>query len=301
MLAGGILLVAGFLINNNHSTDPISHSELSSALEHTIVWMDNNEESILKVGNPILWYRIKHVAELTQDERLKRLFNKYKSRYLSFQSKSGYSSSRIWKPLFYPSTRLKVYPREVESLPAYLKHWIYALHCADNLAEDTLILEQNDADYCGANYLLAPTCTAHQVSGVLFLLKNKCIDSKQVEMTIAELQTHLVNLLRYDPRVVDIYVQRALKLAESGAPELLEDIWLRRILNAQLSDGGWANFDPVIPLGNDTYLGFGYANSRTGIPKGTSLVRSISIGEVHSTFHATTQGLMLLALLQNVH
>lgn len=293
----GIALPAGLLINNNLPAEPVSKKELNAALERTTTWMENNRASILEVPNPILWYRIKEVADLTGDQRLIDLFRTYEKRHLAYGLNPQDIQNKLWRPLFNSTFRYRIHPEEVSQLPRYLQHWAYALHCADDLAELPSITEQNHAAYCGRFYLLAPTCTAHQVTGLMILAKNECADSGEVTATISELQSHLVKLLRYDPRVVDIYVQRALKLVESGAPEQLKNIWLKRILKAQLSDGGWANFDPVIPLGNDRYLGFGYANSKTGEPRGDSFMRGISVGEARSTFHATTQGLMLLALL----
>lgn len=289
----GSLLVAALIGYNNRNVDRPSQEEMRAALEKTIVWMESNEQAILEVDNPILWYRVKLAAEITGDSRLKNIYSQYEKIF----SDQDYRYQRLWMPLFKDDSRADLQYEDVEQAVEYVKHWMYALHCAQDLLQAPEIAAQNEINYCGSWYLFNTTCTAHQMTAILFLKKNDCGDTRELDKTISALQARLVNLLTYDARVVDIYLQRAYKLAESGAPELIKPVWLRRILDAQQPDGGWANFEPLIYVGNNQYLGLGRADSRTGNPRGKSSMKGVSIGEVHSTFHATVQSLMLLTLL----
>lgn len=295
LLAVGLLIVVGVIGYNNRTVDPPSREELSASLEKSIVWLENNRQAVLGVYNPILWYRVKAAAGITQDSRLSELYSLYEQQFFA----SSYRERRLWMPLFVPGARADLRNDDVTGMVEYLSHWMYALHCSEELGIMPNIAAQNDAAFCGKSYLYLfnTTCTAHQMTGMLFLKKNGCADAAQVDATIAALQERLVNLLTFDTRVVDIYMQRALKLAESGGADLIKPVWLRRILDAQQPDGGWANFEPLVGIGSGRYIGFGHASSRTGNPRGDGSTRGLSVGEVHSTFHATAQSLLLLTLL----
>lgn len=289
----GLLIAVGFIAYNNRSVDAPSREELSVSLERSIVWMENNENEILGVNNPILWYKVKSVAEATDNSRLKKLYSLYQKKF----NQRAYEYQRLWSPLFEPGSKAYLQLEDIAHWRGYVRHWMYALHCSEVLGESPEIAAQNYANYCGDAYLFNVTCTAHQMTAILFMKKNNCGEAKQIDETISQLQARLVNLMTFDPRVVDIYMQRALKLAESGKSSLIKAVWLRRILDAQLPDGGWANFQPLIYVGDNKYIGFGHASSRTGNPRGASGGKGLSLGEVHSTFHATAQSFMLLSLI----
>ena len=295
MLVVGVLTVAGFIAYNNRPVDPPSRAELSASLEKSIVWLENNKRAVLAVDNPILWYRVKTAAEITGDERLRALYSSYERRFLA----GSHTKRRLWAPLFVPGSKADLRSEDVTDMPEYMQHWMYAMHCSEELAAVPSIAAQNAVDFCGTSfhYLYNTTCTAHQVTGMLFLKKSGCANPAQVDATIAGLRNRLVNLLTFDARVVDIYLQRALKLAELGNADLIKPVWLQRILRAQQPDGGWANFEPLVPVGNGRYIGFGHASSRIGKPRGEENTKGLSIGNAHSTFHATMQSLLLLTLL----
>jgi hypothetical protein len=295
LLAVGVLIVVSIIGYNNRAVAMPSREEFSDSLEKSIVWLENNKQAVLDVYNPILWYRVKEAAEITRDTRLKDLYSLYEQRFFT----GSHQGRRLWMPLFVPDARAGLRDEDVTDMPQYLSHWMYALHCSEALGAMPTIAAQNDAAFCGKSYLYLfnTTCTAHQMTGMLFLKQNGCADAAQVDATIATLQERLVRLLTFDARVVDIYLQRTLKLAESGRVDLIKPVWLRRMLDAQQPDGGWANFDPLVSIGNGRYIGFGHASSRTGNPRGDGSSRGLSVGEAHSTFHATAQSLLLLSLL----
>ncbi|MDC3332720.1 hypothetical protein OAV62_00600 [bacterium] len=290
-----LFFIVGSVVNNNIGIDAPSKAELEKSLSRSILWVKDNKLSLLKVPNYILWYRVKRVADLTHDQELLAIYLEFEKKYLGTYTQKV--DNRVWLPLVYESRRSLIGPGEIQGFPSYLQHWIYGLHCSEALSEIDVIKKQHKGDFCGA-YLINPTCTAHQMSGVLFIEKNQCKVDFDLPSLKSELQNHLRDLLVYDFRLVDIYFQRALKLIESGSSDTLKGRWLERIVNAQQPDGGWANFDPVVYIGDGRYIGYGHASSRTGKPGGDkSWLKGVSVGEVHSTFHATVQSMMLIALL----
>ena len=110
-----------------------------------------------------------------------------------------------------------------------------------------------------------------------------CEDPEMVEALVGDLQDKIVRQLTWDPRVVDVYIQRVLMLEESGAEDRVKNIWIKRVLDAQPADGGWSPDQPLIPLWSNRYLCF------TG--------RVFGIKRVKPSFHATAQGVLLMTLL----
>ena len=123
----------------------------------------------------------------------------------------------------------------------------------------------------------------HQLVGIRLLQRSECGDPAQLENTVRQLQQRIHRQLLLDPRVVDVYMQRVLMLVESGGGDLIKSIWIRNLVDAQQSDGGWSSFDPLVPLGGDRYFGFG--------------PRIFAVKTPHSDFHMTAQGVLLFSLL----
>ena len=119
--------------------------------------------------------------------------------------------------------------------------------------------------------------------GINFLNKNSCIQIEGVENVIDDLQRDIVGQLTWDIRVVDVYLQRVMMLLITGAQDMVKPIWIQQILDRQLSDGGWENFDKLLKLSGNKSIGFSS--------------RIISIKPEKSTFHATAQGVYLLTWL----
>lgn len=113
---------------------------------------------------------------------------------------------------------------------------------------------------------------------------NRCLDPHTAQQLVFALQEKIVRQLRWDSRVVDVYIQRVLMLAESGMTQKIKPVWLQRVLDAQLTDGRWGNFYPLLPVNGTHYLG---------------LTNKLEIKEPKSDFHTTAQSVFLLCLLVN--
>jgi hypothetical protein len=143
------------------------------------------------------------------------------------------------------------------------------------------IAAQNESGFCD-RHPLRPACVTHQMMGLLLLKRSDCGDTAELDATIRDLQKVIHRQLTWDPRVVDVYMQRVLMLVASGAADEVKAVWLKELIDAQLQDGSWSSFMPLLPLGRNTYIG---------------TQKLLSIGTPKSDFHMTAQGVLLFAML----
>ncbi|NCQ34273.1 hypothetical protein GW813_04165 [bacterium] len=284
---GGLLLclvvVAGVAVWwNNRAVPAPDEAALVASLERRIAWLDTGAGEILREPNPMLWWMVREAARRTDDSRLSQLFARYEGQYLTH-------GGNMWAHLFDEGSTAPIRYMEVERLPYYNQYFLYALPCDKLLGAQELIRRQDQPDFCDhGRYRFMPACVTHQLVGLRFLQHRQCGDQAAVRSAIAQLQRKLEGQLTWDVRVVDVYIQRVLMLAESGAAERIKPIWLRRVLDAQMSDGGWSGTRPIVAAGLATPLCFTQSGVAFTVPR--------------STFHATAQGVLLTSLLlENGH
>ena len=265
------------VLRNNRDIQFPGNDELERALESGIVWLVENKEKILRHNNHILWFFVQQSAEQTGDSRLTNLFNDYYKRYIDIPGSS------YWRPLFKLNSWEPVRFDQIEHLPYYNWHMIYAITCDSDLEMLTQIAEQNDPEYC-FRFLYKPACKTHQLMGLRFMQLRGCGDQDQLVKSIASLGINIHRQLVWDVRVVDVYLQRVLMLIEASRMDLVKPIWISNILDVQLEDGGWSNKQPLFKISDDLYFGF------TG--KGVSIFK-----KRRGDFHATAQGVFLLSML----
>ena len=263
------------LWENNQHTDLPSLSEIQGSLDDGINWLVRYEEEILDENNPILWWMLQQSAVLTGDSRLQDLFTKYKARYLK------HSQGNLWRPLFVDNTWVPVRYEDISSLPYYNKHFVYAMTCDDELGQHPDISAQNNPDYCNT-HPLRPACVTHQLMGLRIMQRKGCGDQHKLADTVKLLQARIKRQLTYDPRVVDVYLQRVLMLIESGAIEHVKPVWLRRVLGAQSDDGGWDGFEVLLSFPGG--YSFGFSEHGVGFIK------------PRDSFHTTIQGVYIMSL-----
>jgi len=264
---------------NNRGTAPVSDAKLKQSYERSVVWLVSHRESILREGNPILWWMLGESARINGDVRVQQLVAEYRR---NFDRSDPYS---VWQAFFNPQKfrNGRFSESEYISLVEYQQYFLYALTCSDQLAKEPLIAAQNDPEFCwsGAR-TIRPACVTHQLMGYRMAQRNQCaVDN--LDASIATLQKTIEKQLRYDPRVVDVYLQRALMLVDSGARDRLAPRWLERILDAQRQDGSWSDMQPLVPISGGRYFGFGG--------------RGVTITTPASNFHTTAQGILLTTLL----
>ena len=266
----------GLFYINNAAMQPPDQARIEKSFGAGVAWLEANREHILSVPNQPLWWMVQQSAERTGNPILTSLFEDYRTRHLE-------RGRTIWKPLFYPGRWVPVGRDELADLKDYQTHFLYAINCDPDLAAQPLIQAQLNANYCD-QYPLRPTCVTHQLMAFRFMQRAHCGDAETTQAAIRKLQARLVRQLTWDPRVVDVYLQRVLMLVESGARESVKPVWLHRILDAQRSDGGWSEIDSLISFG-DGEGSFGFN------------ARGITGRRPVSSFHATAQGVFLMGLL----
>lgn len=274
-----IVLYAGHeLWRNNRSIDAPSPQSISESFEKSVNWLVNNREMILGKNNPMLWWFIKQSADITLDERLHALFSDYKSRYLNVQPES------LWWHLFDVSSNAPIVMWQLENFADYQLYFLYGITCDSGLAKEEIIRRQNDSEFCAVYHPFSPACVTHQLMGVRLAQQRHCLDSQVAQQLVLALQEKIAKQLAWDPRVVDVYIQRVLMLAESGVTHKIKPVWIQRVLDAQLPDGGWDSFHILFPVNQTQYMG---------------LTDKLLIKESKSNFHTTAQGVFLLSLLAN--
>lgn len=260
---------------NNRSVPKPDHARIQDSFNAAVTWLARNETKILEQGNPALWWMVQRSAALTGDATLQAAFERYRERHLQ-------GGRNIWEPLFFTGRWIPFKNEDIAHFDDYQQHFIYAISCDSELGATPLIQAQLSPDYCD-RYPWRPACVTHQLIGFRLMQISHCGDADAVQLAIGELQKRIVRQLTWDPRVVDVYMQRVLMLTDSGASGAIKPIWLLNILEAQRVDGGWAGIDPLIPLPGNHSLGFG--------PRGFTLK------EPQSDFHVTAQGILLMSLL----
>lgn len=273
-ISAGYALLA--YLNNRDVSQP-DQARVQASFDAAIGWLDAHQEDIIEQNNPGLWWMIQRSATLTGNPSLQSAFSRYQQKYLE-------SARTLWLPLFFPGRWVPFRNEDIAHLNDYQKLFMYAISCDPDLEKQASITVQLDPDLCDSQPF-RPACATHQLMAFRFMQQNSCGDAPATQSAVSDLQARITRQLIWDPRVVDVYLQRVLMLTESGAAASVKPIWLHRVLDAQLSDGGWGNLDPYLPLPSGSYLGFG--------PRG------FTIREPRSDFHATAQGIFIMSLLLN--
>lgn len=272
-----VAIYAGLFHANNRDMAWPDPARIESSFAAGAGWLNAHRERILEHGNPALWWMVQQAAEHSQDPALLALFADYHHRYLE-------RGRNIWQPLFYPGRWAPIATEDIANLPDYNLHFLYGISCDPELARHPQVQAQLNADYCDS-YPWRPACVTHQMMGFRFMQRADCGDAQATAAAVNQLHTRIVRQLTWDPRVVDVYLQRVLMLVESGAQQQVRPVWVHRVLDAQQADGGWAAIDPLISLPGNASVGFG--------------ARGLTFKHPVSNFHATAQGVLLMGLLRH--
>jgi len=269
------ILYVYLVYKNNIDIQPIDNITINKSLNKSINWLKNNKDHLIKEDNPILWWFIYESAKVLGDENLIEIVNEYREKTLGLNS--------TWNLYFDKnSNNFTYFYGSLSSLPNYNKLFVYGLSCNKELGEEDFIQMQLQSDFCNWSPFYS-SCSTHQLMGLRFIQRNNCIPGKSISDVSGAIASNIKNQLTWDPRVGDVYIQRALMLQESNSNHLIKPIWISNILNHQLEDGSWASFDPLISLGDSKYIGFSY--------------KFIDIRKPESNFHTTSQAIYLLSLL----
>ena len=275
-----VLLACGYafmVFQNNRDVSPPDRGQLNGALESAIGWLQANRDALLLDDNQILWSFIADAAKLSYDPRLSDLVAQY--------SAQASIRNSPWHALLHPENRMATTLEEVLALYSadYHKHFMYALSCNEELAEHEIIQKQMRDSFCYTSPFIS-SCTTHQLMALDMMVERNCGDPAQNQALIANLQDYIELQLTLDPRVCDVYIQRLMMLAKTGGVDRIKPVWVQRMLDAQLADGAWEQFHPLIKLGGGYRFGFA--------------VRWPEFRRERPSLHTTSQAILLLTILR---
>lgn len=271
------LPLLGGVIQNNCCSGQIEPERLIDARERAIFWLLNNEEKINKIHNPMLWLFVKKAGNITGDERLKSLFDDYIQANLQDLRRS------VWFPVLTDLPGRELKSSDLSGLPYYNLLFLYGATCDESFASTDAVRPQLELNFCFIRHPFSPACVTHQLVGFLQIRNNICRDPAELDQSILELAEIIKWQMIFDFRVVDVYFQRLMMLYESGYPEMINDRWIDRFLDAQRADGGWSESWELMSLRSDKSLVQKKLGIRIATPK--------------SDFHASAQGMLVLAYL----
>lgn len=171
------------------------------------------------------------------------------------------------------------------SLPDYNLHFIYGFSCNSDFGKLDIIKRQNQTDFCWKNHPISPACLTHQMMAFRFMQRTSCNEVKNLSEKMETISEYIRVQSIFDFRVVDVYIQRVLMQLDSGNNSKINNRWIKRIIEHQRDDGGWGDFQPLINIYGNKYIGYSSKGFSIATPK--------------SSFHATAQGVWLMALLLN--
>jgi hypothetical protein len=257
-------------------------TELRASLSRARQWIIQNRDSVLHENNAMLWLFVRNSGRLSKDPLLDSLASEYQA-----QSTEGTISQ-----FFFDSTGIDRARNALIGLSddwqAYQRLFVYGATCNVPLRSDPDVAGLLEVSACesGHMWLRNPWCRTHQLMGLRFVQRNHCEPDDDTADTVRKVQDLIITEAKWDFRLQDSYLQRVWTLIESGRRSDVKGIWLKRILEAQRADGGWDGADIILHL----------PGHRAVYWQGGNLYPHFGLLPV-TNFHATAQGLYLMALL----
>ena len=278
------LLILGFALTyityyslNNINRGSLTVDDIEASYDDGINWLLDNQTTLINTHNPGLWEMMVKISAVTNHPELNALIRRYQNTH--------YARYRQHPLRFqvYGSGNVDYRQVELHRYPYYNLLFMYGHSCDNYLKKLDAVQEQLDVRFCRKHYPISPACKTHQLMGFLLLEKNSCEDPVNNKEVITALTSGIKQQLRFDFRVVDVYLQRVMMLLETENDDQLNPQWIINIINAQNVDGGWDDFMPLIHLPGNKAFGAGS--------------KSFSFEEPQSNFHTTVQGVLLTAYL----
>jgi hypothetical protein len=284
VLAVIFLAVAASILYCEHqnSTDvpPPTQSELRASFEKAAAWIQQHREATLRENNSMLWLFVREAGRLSGNSQLAALATEYQDR-----STQGTIAQFFFNPQ--GSEQIRTTRLDLSDWQGYQRLFVYGATCNVSLRFDPEVVSMLGPNACneGHAWLRNPWCRTHQLMGLRFVQKNHCEPDADTARVIEATQAGILSELRWDYRVEDAYLQKVWTLIESGRRDTIKSVWVRRILDAQRPDGSWTGVDVIAPLPGGRALVWGGGVHPRIVP------------QPEPTFHATAQGLYLMALL----
>lgn len=278
----------------NADAEPVPPELTREAFKRSVTWLSSHGSEVLGDGNAALWWMVSTAAERTGDSILQGLLKR--SIELAY---AGENARSPWRRLVEPHASIELRDSVLDGLEPYQRFYYYAATCRPVEPDSSGIGSQQfiEANMCQPmlrKVLLGDTvCSTHQLLGIRMARRSSCPLAPKVATLEAELIGDIEQQLRLDPVFRDAYIQRVLSLYWVAGPQHVKPIWIRRVLQAQRADGGWS--------GDRLLLGLPDWLQPATFRRWMSAVMPsrFSAAEPESGFHATAQGMLLMALAMN--
>ena len=277
----GILLCAllsAMVVKNNYFAEDLSIAKIGVSFDRAVDWIQANETEILQSHNPGLWEMLAESAVISGDKYLAKVLSLY-------QKKNRYNySDHPLKFQVYGQALGNYKDLDLYTYPDYNLLYMYAFSCDESLSQYEIVKQQISERFCDRGLRGSVVCQTHQIHGMLYFRDSDCVAPSIYEPIIVHLVDDIARWSFFEFRVLDNYLQRVMQLYRSGNPHRVRDKWIQNIIEAQNPDGGWDDVYQIFQLNDGRYLGIEH--------------RKITVETATSDFHATIQGVLLLAHLK---
>jgi hypothetical protein len=287
-LAAIALLCGAWLLYLEHQNSAqvalATRTQLRASFDRARDWIVHNRSAVLNENNSMLWLFVREAGRLADDQQLQSLAGEYQAR-----SARGTLSQFFFDSTGIDSVRM-AHITLGDEWEGYQRLFVYGATCNSPLRFDPEVAALLSPAACetGRAWLRNPWCRTHQLMGLRFVQKNECEPAGETAQTISSVQDGILSELSWDFRVEDAYLQKVWTLIESGRRNDIKAIWVRRIVESQRNDGGWNGVGVIVRLPGE----------RAVFWQGGGLHPHVGVIPP-SNFHATAQGLYLMALLLN--
>lgn len=266
--------------------------ERRQAWTAAISWLQSNEEQLLEQPNTALWWMLHHAAEVSSNPYLTGLVQ----RHVDLLYGQGREVHLPWRRMIEPSATVSINALPIEALlymAPYQRDFLHATVCAPVHAPDQTtsgaFLERN---LCRPNILHVvlkdKVCATHQLMALQVHRQSRCPGPQPSDGLRAELSADVRSQLFWFPWFEDADLQRVLMLYWQQGAVGVRPAWFNRVIRAQRDDGGWSGDRQIVGLpGVVQPVLFRQARQWWQGEKVTPL---------RSDFHASAQGVLLLAL-----
>ncbi len=273
----------------NRPVDPPTLAQRQAHLERAITWVVNNEGVLRDDANVALWQMVDVTANLTGDPRLHAIVQRANQRLFPEGGTHG-----PWMRMMSPQAKVDPTLISPSELEGYQLDFLSALTCGTTESVWSSSDQWRRTNQCRPlwrNMTVGDrACSTHQLMALNILQRMACPGMVAAPGLQEELVQDIRWLLRADPLMKDVYIQRVLMLMWTRGEGALEPIWLHRVMAAQQSDGGWMwrLQIPEAPTGMDLWdLHRWLSRHWPGL---------FNPHLKHTDFHASAQGLLLMAL-----
>jgi len=186
MIAAVVLVVGylGLIWHNNVAVQSPTQAEIAGTWEKSVAWLASNREMALADRNPILWWMIGESAKLTGDVRLQQLFADYRA------TTNAAEADSVWQTFFAPERYwgASFSQQSYAGYADYQQYFLFGLTCSKQLADEAIIVDQHDTDFCRRRHPLSPACVTHQMMGFRFAQRVGCDRLDNLPEKISRLQ-----------------------------------------------------------------------------------------------------------------